>query len=49
MSRAGENNSYALLGKQGVCIYKRLKPTVPGDAGNLPFFASVDTDALLAK
>ena len=37
LSRANENNSYALLGKQGVCIYKRSKPTVPGDAGNRRF------------
>jgi len=29
LSRAGENNSHALLGKQGVCIYKRSKPRFP--------------------
>ncbi len=37
LSRAGENSSHALLGKQGVCIYKRSKPAVPGDAGNRRF------------
>ncbi len=29
LSRAGENNSSALLGKQGVCIYKHSKPRFP--------------------
>jgi len=29
LSRADENNSHALLGKQGVCIYKRSKPRFP--------------------
>ena len=29
LSRAGENSSHALLGKQGVCIYKRSKPRFP--------------------
>ena len=29
LSRASENNSHALLGKQGVCIYKRSNPRFP--------------------
>jgi len=29
LSRVGENNSNALLGKQGVCIYKRSNPRFP--------------------
>ena len=29
LSKAGENNSHALLGKQGVCIYKRLNLRFP--------------------
>ena len=37
LSRADENNSHALLGKQGVCIYKRSKPTISGDAGDRRF------------
>jgi hypothetical protein len=37
LSRVGENNSHALLGKQGVCIYKRTKPAVSGIAGNRRF------------
>jgi hypothetical protein len=37
LSRVGENNSHALLGKQGVCIYKRSKPTISGDAGDRRF------------
>lgn len=37
LSRAGGQYRLSLLGKQGVCIYKRLKLTVPGDAGNRKF------------
>ena len=36
LSRADENNSHALLGKQGVCIYKRSNlrfPALPETAG----------------
>ena len=36
LSRVGENNSHALLGKQGVCIYKRSNlrfPALPETAG----------------
>ena len=29
LSRAGENNSHALLGKQGICIYKRSNLRFP--------------------
>ena len=34
LSRVGENKIHALLGKQGVCIYKCSKPAVSGIAGN---------------
>ena len=37
LSRVIGQYGLSLLGRQGVCIYKRSKPAVPGDAGNRGF------------